>query len=118
MIEKLTQSSKNVLGFKASGDVTKADYQTMVPAVEAALQEHDSVRVLLDLTEFKWEKAEAWGTDLKFGHDFHKKISKMAIVGDKTWEEWLTKVAAPFYAVEAKFFQSDDVDSAWAWLRS
>lgn len=118
MIEKLTQSSDDVLGFKASGNITKADYETMVPAVEAALQTYESVRVLLDLTEFKWEKAEAWGSDWKFGRDFHKKINKMAIVGDKTWEKWLATVAGPFYAVEAKFYQADDIDSAWAWLRS
>ena len=118
MIEKLPQSSADVLGFKASGDVTKADYQTMVPAVEAALKEYETVHVLLDMTEFKSEKPEAWGTDLKFGREFHKKISKMAIVGDKTWEKWLTKMAAPFYAVEAKFYHADDIDSAWAWLRS
>ena len=118
MIEKLSQSSDDVLGFKASGDITKADYETMVPAVEAALKAHETVHILFDLTEFKWEKAEAWGADMKFGHDYHKKISKLAIVGDKKWEEWLTKVAGTFYAVEAKFYNSDDIDSAWAWLRS
>ena len=118
MIEKLTQSSEDVLGFKASGEITKADYQTVVPAVEAALKTHDTIGILLDMTEFKWEKAEAWGADMKFGREFHKKISKMAIVGDKTWEKWLAKVADPFYAVEAKFYHSKDIDSAWAWLRS
>ena len=118
MIEKLNQSSEDVLGFKASGDITKADYETMVPAVEAVLQEYETVRVLLDLTDFKWEKAEAWGTDWKFGREYHKKIGKMAIIGDKTWEKWLAKLAAPFYAVEAKFYHADEIDSAWAWLRS
>jgi hypothetical protein len=118
MIEKLAQSSEDVLGFKASGDISKADYETMVPAVEAALKEYETVHVLLDMTEFKWEKVEAWGTDWKFGREFHQKISKMAIVGDKTWEKWLAKVAAPFYAAEAKFYHADDIDSAWAWLRS
>ena len=118
MIEKLNQSSEDVLGFKASGVITKADYEMMVPAVAAALQEHETVNILLDMTEFKWEKVEAWGADWNFGREYHQKISKMAIVGNKTWEKWLTKLAAPFYAVEAKFYHSDDIDSAWTWLRS
>jgi hypothetical protein len=54
---------------------------------------------------------------MKFGRDYHKKIEKMAIVGDKKWQEWLTKVAEPFYAVEAKFFSPDDIDDAWAWVK-
>jgi hypothetical protein len=117
MIKKLDQSSGNVLGFKVSGDVVKADYDTLVPAVEAALKTNGKVMVLLDMTEFKWEKAEAWGADLKFGHEFHHKISKMAIIGDKNWEKWLTKLAEPFYAKEAKFFYPEETDRAWAWMR-
>jgi hypothetical protein len=107
MIKKLDQSSGNVLGFKVSGDVVKANYDVMVPAVEAALKTDEMVTVLLDMTEFKWEKVEAWGSDLKFGREFHDKIAKMAIVGEKTWEKWLTKLVDPFYAKEAKFFYPD-----------
>ena len=117
MIEKLEQSSENVLGFKVSGDVVKADYDVMVPAVEAALKTNEMVMVLLDMTGFKWEKAEAWGSDLKFGREFRHKITKMAIVGDKNWEKWLTALVDPFYAKDAKFFHPEESDKAWAWLR-
>jgi hypothetical protein len=41
----------------------------------------------------------------------------MAIVGDKTWEKWMTYLARPFYARDAKFFHIADIDKAWAWLR-
>jgi hypothetical protein len=41
----------------------------------------------------------------------------LAFIGNKKWEEWLAKLADPFYAREAKFFHTLDVDSAWAWLR-
>ena len=40
----------------------------------------------------------------------------MAIVGDKGWEKHLTKVAQPYYAKEAKYFDTDD--DAWSWLTS
>ena len=117
MIEKLGESSGNVIGFKPIGDITKADYDVLVPEVESLVQQEGDIRVLMDMTGFKWEKVEAWGADWKLGRDFHQKISKMAIVGDKTWEKWLAKVAAPFYAVEAKFFHPEETDKAWAWLR-
>jgi hypothetical protein len=118
VIEKSPESSGNVLGFKVAGKVTKADYEVLVPAVEGAVRDSGDVRLLLDLTAMKTEAAEAWGADLKFGHEFHKKITRMAIVGDKKWEAWLTKLAQPFYAVEAEFFPSDQAESAWAWLRA
>jgi hypothetical protein len=33
----------------------------------------------------------------------------MAIVGDKTWENWMTTLAGPFYSKKARFFYSEDI---------
>ena len=117
MITKLDGSAGNVLGFKISGTVKKDDYAILVPEVEALVAKEDGVRLLLDMTGFKWEAINAWGADMKFGHNYRKKITKMALVGDKRWEKWLAKVAAPFYAEEAKYFSSAEMDDAWAWAR-
>ena len=116
MIDKLEQSSGNVLGYKIAGKIDKSDYDVMVPEVESLIEQEGSVNLLLDLTEFKWEKISAWGADMKFGKNTRKKISKMAIVGDKRWQKWLTKIADPFYAEEAEYFAAGDSDAAWAWL--
>jgi hypothetical protein len=118
MIEKLAASSGNVVGYKAIGTITASDYMKLEPEVKALVEkEGSSIRMLIDLSEFKWEKMEAWLHDLKFGSEFHHEIQKMAIVGDKTWEKWITHLAKPFYARDAKFFHSADIDKAWAWLR-
>jgi hypothetical protein len=114
MIETMERSTDDILGYTVSGDVTRADYQTLVPAVSAAVEAHGSVSVLFDLTGFHWEKVSAWGDDLNFGKQFHDKVEKMAIVGDKKWEHHLAKLAQPYYAREAKFFDTDD--DAWTWL--
>ena len=116
MIEKMRKSQGNVLGFKLSGDITKADYDVLVPAVQAAIDQEGRVYLLLDMQDFKWEKVSAWGADLNFGHTYHKKIEKMAIVGDKTWEKWITKLAEQFYAKEARFCAPDEIDATWEWL--
>lgn len=118
MIEKLDGSSEHALGFRVIGKIKKDDYDELVPAVEAVVARAGSVNLLLDMTEFKWEAISAWGADMRFGHDYRKKIGKMAIVGDKRWEKWLAKAAAPFYADEAKYFTSADIDAAWAWVRA
>ncbi len=113
MIQKLPQSHDNVLGFQVSGDVTKQDYEVLTPAVSAAA-EGGAVRLLLDMTDFRWEKVGAWGSDLHFGHEFRKAIERMAMVGDHNWEKHLASLSQPFYAQEARFFTS--LDEAWAWV--
>ena len=117
MITKLEQSTGNTIGYKISGTVTKEDYTVMVPEVEALIDQEGDINMLLDLSEFHWEKISAWGADMKFGSTYRKKIDKMAIVGDKKWQQWLTHLVDPFYAREAEFFHTDDVDAAWAWLK-
>jgi hypothetical protein len=117
MIEKLVESSGNVIGFKCIGTITASDYQDMVPEVKALVEKEGNIRLLFDLSDFKWEKMEAWLADLEFGWKFRHNIEKMAIVGDKSWERWITHLARPFYALNARFFDIEDIEQAWTWLR-
>ena len=117
MIEKKVESSGNVVGYKAIGTITASDYQHLGSEVKALVEKEGSIRLLIDLCEFKWEKMEAWLPDLKFGSEFHHEIQKIAIVGDLTWEKWITHLSKPFFAHDAKFFHHADMDKAWAWLR-
>jgi SpoIIAA-like len=116
MIEQIARSHDNVLGFRVSGDVTRDDYDILDPAVRAAVDASGSAHLLLDLTDFHWERAEAWGRDLRFGKELGSSLQRMAIVGNRSWEKLLARLAAPFYAQDARYF--DDPEEAWAWLES
>jgi len=116
MIATLSGAKAGSLGFTVSGDVTKQDYAVLTPAVEAAVAEYGSVRLLLDMTDFHWEKVSAWGDDVNFGKQLHNNVTRMALVGNKNWERHLAKLAQPFYAQEVQFFEN--LDDAWAWINS
>lgn len=117
MLEKLSESSGSIVGYKVVGKVTVEDYQQLNPAIQALVDQYDSVSLLLDLQEFAGEEVKAWLPDLKFGHRFHDKIARMVIVGDKRWQKWLTALCSPWYAKEARFFPPEESDKAWAWMR-
>ena len=116
MIQLMGQSEDNVLGYRVVGDVTKDDYTDLVPAVEAAVKKYGAIRLLFDLSDFKWEKVDAWKSDFGFGHEFKGKIERMALVGDQSWGKYMTKLAAPFYAQKAEWFT--DTGDAWTWVKS
>ena len=117
MIEKLGRSSGDVLGYKAIGTIKKEDYATLTAEIEALLQQEESINMLLDMEEFEGEQFKAWGADFKFGREYRKKIAKMAVVGDKKWQEWMTALVDPFFAREAEFFPTDEREAAWEWLQ-
>ena len=117
MLRKMSESSGSFVGYKVVGKVTVKDYQQLESEMQVLVDQYDGVSLLLDMQSFAGEAVKAWLPDLKFGHHFHDKISKMAIVGDKRWQEWLTALVDPFYARDAKFFHPDEIDQAWIWLR-
>jgi hypothetical protein len=117
MIEKMSGSAGDTLGFKASGTIVQDDYPVLTSAAQAAVDEYGEINLVLDLTDLKWEKFTAWDDDMRFGREYRDKIERMAIVGDGTFEKLLAKLADPFYADEARYFTPEQIDEAWAWAR-
>lgn len=118
MFAVMSESKDNILGLRMEGVIEKDDYETLIPMVEDLVKQFGEVRMLCELGAFQHEAPGAYFADMKFGHEFHDKIVKMAIVGDKRWEAWITKLAAPFYAREARYFPTAAIDDAWAWIKS
>ena len=116
MITRLDTPSGSAVGYRFSGAIGKDDYAVLVPEMEKLVAEHGDVQILCDLTEFTSEKPSAWLSDLRFGKEFHRSISKMAIVGPHHWEKWIAKAAGPFYALEVRYFPESE--AAWEWLRA
>jgi len=108
MLQTMEQSSGKVLGYRLSGDITKADTGTFGPVVAALVKQYGSVDLLLDVTDLHWEKASALSSDIKLGQELGGKIDEMAMVSDAKWLKQLAKLAAPFDAKEFKSFENAD----------
>lgn len=117
MIEKLEQSNGNVIGYKMIGKIKKKDYPPMVEEMEALVKEHGQINLLMDMSDFKWEKVSAWGSDVKVGTKFRKSVNKAAFVGDKKWHKMAAWLGEPFFADEIEYFDVADSDDAWAWVQ-
>jgi hypothetical protein len=116
VITKLDDSFGSAVGYRFTGHIDKSDYEVLIPGIEALVAQYGSVQLLCDLTDFKMEQPSAWGKDLHFGREFHKEITKMAVVGAGELTAILADLARPFYAQSVKHFP--DHETAWAWLRS
>jgi hypothetical protein len=56
MFEKMAGSSGNVVGYKAVGTITASDYKKLEPEIKALVEKQGNLRMLFDVSEFKWEK--------------------------------------------------------------
>ncbi|WP_269618282.1 STAS/SEC14 domain-containing protein [Zhongshania sp. BJYM1] len=106
------------LSLKAQGKLTHDDYKTITPMIDAALAEvkQPSVKMLFDGTELEgWELRAAWH-DFKLGLKHGSEFDKIAIYGNKRWQEMAAKVGKWFVSGDVKFF--DHHDDAISWLQS
>jgi hypothetical protein len=116
MIEILTGLPEKVVGFKMSGKLHDADYKTFVPLVDEAVAKHGKVRVLAEFHDFHGWDAHALWDDIKFSTTHCTKIERIALVGEKRWEEWMAKVCKPFTMAKIEYFDASQLDAAKSWL--
>ncbi len=114
MLRLLDRSSPNVLGIKASGKLTHVDYQQLVPKLEELIGGHGKIRIVFELQGCQgWEMGAAWD-DLRFGLQHFGDVERCAVVGEKKWQEWLTKLSKPFFHV--RYFDKAELEKAWQWV--
>ena len=103
------------LSLKATGTLTHADYQKITPMIDAALESvsDPKVKVFIDGSELDgWELRAAWD-DFKLGLKHGSEFDKIAIFGNKQWQEYAAKIGSWFVSGEVKFFSDDNAALAW-----
>jgi hypothetical protein len=105
------------LSLKAVGKLTHKDYEKINPMLDSALEgiKDPKVKVFIDGSELEgWELRAAWD-DFKLGLKHGGEFDKIAIFGNKKWQEYASKLASWFISGDVEFF--DDPGKALAWLQ-
>jgi hypothetical protein len=105
------------LSFKATGKLTHDDYQIITPMIESALLgvKQPKIKAIFDASQLDgWELRAAWD-DFRLGLKHGSEFEKIAIYGNKRWQEMSAKIGSWFISGEVKYFE--DYDEALEWLR-
>ena len=108
--------SRFFMTMKATGKLTHEDYETITPMIDAALAgvQEAKINMLVDGTQMEgWEARAAWD-DFKLGIKHGKEFEKIAIYGNKNWQEIAAKIGSWFVSGEIQYFA--DQDDALQWL--
>jgi hypothetical protein len=117
MIEVLSRGSGKVFGMRVSGKILHQDYQQFVPMLEKLIEEHGSIRCLVEMTDLHGIELRALWDEIKFDVRHSRQIERCAVVGDRAWEAWMTKLSRPiFFNAEIRFFDLVDRTKGWEWI--
>lgn len=103
------------LFLKAQGRLTHSDYEIITPMIDSALAgvTQPRIKALIDGTELEgWEARAAWD-DFKLGLKHGNEFEKIAILGNKKWQDLAAKVGRWFISGEIKYFEREDDAISW-----
>jgi len=112
-------ASGKYLGVSAAGRLTARDYRGFEPAFEEELARRGGrVALLLDVTGWRGWTAGGLVRDLRFDLRHRNSFSRIAVVGDRTWHNWLATVAKPVFRGPMRYFKRGREAEAVEWLES
>ena len=107
-----------VLEVRVTDKLTHGDYQQFATRFEAMFKQYGRLNVLFEMVSFHgWEAAAMWD-ELKFDVKHFSDIERLAIVGDKQWEQAMSVLARPFTAAKIRYFDSAAIDDARVWVET
>lgn len=117
MFQPIPVFEENIFAYKVSGKLTAADYQEFLPKLTTLIHKYGPLSLLLELDDFHGLEPKAAWEDFKFSTAHDKDFKKIAIVGDKNWEQWMVVLASTLSKTKFRYFEKDNAQQAWDWLR-
>ena len=115
-IQLYENSEEKLLEVVVSGKLSMQDYEHFEPAVSGLIESVGKIRILFVMQDFHgWELGAVW-EDIKFATKHCADIEKIAMVGEKTWEKWMSIICKPFTMSTIEYFEVDDKDNARLWV--
>jgi SpoIIAA-like len=120
MIERIDDVPGCVIGIRASGRLTKEEYESVLePALKEAVDSGEA-RVLFVLPDFDGLEPKAWLQDVKTALDveLRKRAAwkKLAVVSGVDWVSKSMRLFTWAMPGELKVFEMDELDEAKAWV--
>jgi hypothetical protein len=107
---------EKVLEVHVSGKLHRQDYEKFVPDTERLIKQYGKIRVLMVMRDFHgWDTGALW-EDIKWDAKHFNDVERVAIVGEKKWQQWLVAFCKPFTRATVRYFDQEKLDEARAWV--
>lgn len=109
-------NSNGVAVIEANGKFTVEDTQRIFPQLETALENHEKLHFYIDLRDLSGTELTALKEDLQFDIKYGDRFGRVAIVGERSWQDWATKIFSLFFNTPTRFFEQTETEQAWQWV--
>lgn len=118
MLQFIKNLPDDVVGIRATGEVTKDDYdKVLIPRIDELAKKQGKVNYLLVLeTDVSSFSLAAWWGDLEITLKHFTEWDKIAVVSDQKSVEWFADIFKYFIPGKSKGFALHELDQAISWI--
>ena len=97
------------------GTLTHHDYDVLVPMLDSAIDGAENARIdaLVDLRQLEGIELRAMWDDLKLGLKHRKRFERIAVLGNRKWEQVATRVGNWFVSGQLAYFEQETEAKKW-----
>ncbi|MDA1267025.1 MAG: STAS/SEC14 domain-containing protein [Planctomycetota bacterium] len=116
MLQFEDHADQGYVAFTIDGVVPREDLEEALTLFEPLLEQHRRLGVLEHIVSFRGISPLALWRDLRFAARHLMHVGPVAVVSDRRYVRVWSKMAAPFWKAEVRFFPREELEEARAWL--
>lgn len=117
MYKILSESREDLVAIQVNDKIEAEDFKTLRPFLEGRIRIFGKLRLYWEMRDFEGWTLDGFWADAGFDSKHKDDFTSIAMVGDKKWQEWMTKLMEPFISAEVKYFDLDEIGEALEWIR-
>jgi hypothetical protein len=115
-IQLIEENDGKVLIVRVGGNPTKMDYKRFLSKFARRMRQPGKRQVLFDITGLQGWHAIALWEEMKFDIKHLAGVERIAMVGDKTWQQSLAIFCQAFTRATVRYFDHSATAEARSWL--
>lgn len=96
--------------------VTEEDFKELRNALDHLFGIYPKIRWFYEMQDFDGWEIKTFFKDTAYSLKHRDDFEKIAITGEKKWQEWMTDAMKPFTSAEVKYFKIEEKKEAEKWI--
>jgi hypothetical protein len=117
MLDWTVDEDAGLIELVVDGAITRADYERLVPVLDAQIARHGKLRVIETVRKIGPIDWSLWWRDLAWAVEHRNSFARCAVVTDHGWIGPITRAAGALFSGEMRVFREAEAHAARAWVR-
>lgn len=110
-------STGDLIAIRTTGKIDNKDLDVLLPHIEQRMKQYDTIRFYWEMASFEGWDVVSFLRDRFFELKHFNQFKKIALVGEKGWEEKMAAVMDKFTPARLKYFDLSARAEALQWVR-